>query len=422
MKEKNKIELISPAGNLKKLDYAVSFGADAVYFGLPQFSLRGQRLNQFDFKILSQGIKLAHKNKKRAYLTFNIFARNKHIKDLEKVLKKIAPLKPDALVVSDPGIIGLIKNKFPKIKLHLSTQANVTNWRSAKFWQTQGIERIILAREVTLKEIKEIHKKVPKMELEYFVHGAMCMSYSGRCFLSQYLTGRSANLGDCTQPCRWQYRLKTNSYFLEENQRPGELFEISEDSIGSYILNSKDLCLVRYLDKLSRAGVSSFKIEGRNKSIFYIAYVTKIYRQAINLINQKNYFSKSKNFEEKLKKIANREFTAGFLFGQDKNIQKYDSSHQASAYQFVGEVIQVEKNKKNYLVYLRVHNKIKLGEEIEFIQPGGDDIKIKIKKMTDNKTKEKLAQAHGGQEKIIIIDSSGQISKKSIARKFLLTR
>ena len=323
------MELIAPAGNLAKLETAFCFGADAVYCGIPDFSLRS-RINEFNLAKLKQGIKFAHERGKKVYITLNIFSHNHHLSQVEKHIKLLKGLKPDGLIISDPGILGIVKKIWPTVKLHLSTQANCTNWQAAKFWHEQGISRIILAREVTLREIKEIHKRVPKVELECFVHGAMCMSYSGRCLLSKYYNDRSANLGDCTQPCRWKYEAQSPKHktqiknqiqnsnencegmFLREKTRPDDLLTMEEDQHGSYIMNSKDLCLVDYLDKLKRVGITAFKIEGRAKSVYYVGNTVKVYRDAID----KTKMVKDRELE--LKKCQNRGFTTGFLFGKEK--------------------------------------------------------------------------------------------------------
>ncbi|PIR93789.1 hypothetical protein COT97_04500, partial [Candidatus Falkowbacteria bacterium CG10_big_fil_rev_8_21_14_0_10_39_11] len=286
-----KPELLAPAGNLKKLKYALTFGADAVYCGLPNFSLR-YRINNFNYKDLAEGVEFAHKLRKKIYVTINIFPHKNHLNILGEHIEKLKPIKPDALIVSDPGILSYIKTEWPEAEIHLSTQANCTNWRSAKFWYDQGVTRVILAREATLEDIQEIHKKVPEVELETFVHGAMCMAYSGRCILSKWFTDRSANLGDCSQPCRWKYNLKSEisnqetvignkkQIVLEESQRKGNYFPIEEDENGTYIMNSKDLCLIKQLKELQEAGIVSFKIEGRAKSIYYLGNTLHAYREA----------------------------------------------------------------------------------------------------------------------------------------------
>lgn len=407
-----KPELLAPAGNLQKLKYAISYGADSVYFGLPAFSLRAQ--TNFTMKSLKQGIEYAHQHKKKAYVTINIFAHNQHLKILPKYLKELKKLKPDAIIISDPGILELIKKKLPQTLIYLSTQANTLNYEAVKFWQKQGVKRIILGRETTLKDIKEIHQKVPKMELEIFVHGAMCMSYSGRCYLSSWLSQRSANLGLCTQPCRWEYGV-----YLEENLRPGQMIPIETDQQGTYILNSKDLCLIDYLDELTKAGVTSFKIEGRTKSVYYLAIVIKAYRQAIERItyNTKRK-TQNKDLQQDLLKIDNRGYTTGFLLGNEKNREEFKTSKATSDWQFVGEVTKLSNvNCQMLIVNIKVHNVLKQGDSIEIVTPD-NCYKIKIKELKNSKG-EHVKSAHGGTKEIFILElpTKYDIVEKSVLRK-----
>ncbi len=400
-----KVELLAPAGNLKKLKYALAFGADAVYCGLPDFSLR-VRINQFNLKTLKEGIALAQGQGKKVYVTTNIFAHNKHLKKLEPHLKQLKKLQPDALIVSDPGVIQLVKKIWPKCEIHLSTQANCTNWQAAKFWYDQGVKRIILGREVTLKEIKEIHQKVPKVQLEVFVHGAMCMSYSGRCLLSKYYTNRSANLGDCTQPCRWQFR-----HFIGEVTRPDDLLEVEEDDRGTYIMNSRDLCLIEYLDQLKKAGVMSFKIEGRAKSIYYLANTVKVYRE---VMNKKERIKNFEPYLKELKKTQNRGFTKGFIFGAEQVEQEVNKSHEDCPWEFCGEIVGWEKG----LAKIMVHNQLKVGDKVELITPKGENIDLKISQLED-KNHRTIEEAHGGQETIIYIHSKKEIPVYTLIRRRL---
>jgi len=377
-----KFELIAPAGNYEKMETAFAFGADAVYLGIPDFSLR-VRINDFTPAKIEQAIKEARRLKKKVYVTINIFAHNKHLEALPKYLKFLKKSTPDALIISDPGIISIVKKVLPKIKIHLSTQANCTNWRAAEFWQKQGVKRIVLGREVTLKEIKEIHLKCPKLELEYFCHGAMCMAYSGRCFLSKLFTDRSANLGDCSQPCRWEY-------FLNEGKETDRELEIVQEEHGTYLLNSKDLCLIKYLDKLISAGITSFKIEGRAKSVYYQAVVVNAYRQAL-------YAKKNKEkivdelFKELNTRLVHRGYTTGFLFN-DKADQNLSNSHEKSAWEFCGQVLESGENK----IKIRVHNTLKVGDEIEVVRPFMPILKFKLAKLYNVKTGQEVVEAHGG--------------------------
>ncbi len=396
-----RLELLAPAGNLLKMKTALAYGADAVYLGIPDFSLR-VRINDFDLPGIKEAIKYAHAEGKKVYVTINIFAHNQHLKKLPAYLKQLRASKADALIVSDPGIIMMIRELWPKAEIHLSTQANCTNLAAVKFWEKQGLKRIILGREVTLSEIREIHQAAPKIELEYFVHGAMCMAYSGRCFLSKLLVKRSANLGDCAQPCRWEYdlsehRLKTGGH--------AEELELVEERHGAYLLNSKDLCLIEHLDELARAGVTSFKIEGRAKSVYYQATVVGIYRRALDSLARKKSPAGIKKelaylYSELETKLVHRGYTSGFLLDgrADQNIE---NSHNKSAWEFCGQALDPKstlkkiKSLKNPLVF-QVHNTIRAGEEMEIIRPDYDIIKIRPERFWDAKTGREMTEAHGG--------------------------
>ncbi len=431
MKKTNKIpELLAPAGDLEKLKYAFDYGADAVYLGLPAYSLRAQ--TGFDMKSIGVGIKYAHKLDKKVYVTINIFAHNRHIKELPTYLRQLKKLNPDAVILSDLGVLMLIKKYLPKVKIHLSTQANTLNSEAVKFWHKQGVSRIILGREVSLKDIKEIHQTVPKMELEVFVHGAMCMSYSGRCYLSAWLNSRSANLGLCTQPCRWEYKI-----FLEEGLRPGQMIPIEADDKGTYIMNSKDLCLIDYLDELKKAGVMSFKIEGRTKSIYYLATMVKAYRQAFQRITQNTkHKTHNKDLKLELDKIDNRGYTTGFLLGNEVGRQEFKTSKAMSDWEFVGEIVKIDNyslaviprersdrgdpvESENFLqtIFIKVHNVLKLGDEVEIMTPS-ENYKVKIKELINEKG-DKVKSAHGGTKEIFKIEIPVQydIVEKSLIRK-----
>ncbi len=393
MSPTKKPELLLPAGNLKKLKTAFEYGADAVYLGLPQFSLRAK--TGFDLKTLKEGIIYAHKLKKKVYVTINIFAHNKHIKALPPYLKTLASLKPDAIILSDPGVLSMVKKYLPKTEIHLSTQANTLNYEAVKFWSKNGVKRIILGRETSLKDIKEIKKLAPKTQLEVFVHGAMCLSYSGRCYLSAWLNNRSGNLGECTQPCRWNYKM-----YIEEPLRPGELMPLEEDKNGTYILNSRDLRLIRYLPELLSAGITSFKIEGRTKSAYYLAMVTKCYRQAIEATiknkNKKTLNSKLLELEKELEKIDNRGYTTGFMFEKTKTKeqQNFLSSKATSNWQLAGEIVEVKKDKKGLKIYFQAHNTLKAGEMAEIVTPGRQ-YSLKFPAIYSKKG-EKIEEVHGG--------------------------
>ncbi|HBA36743.1 TPA: peptidase U32 [Candidatus Falkowbacteria bacterium] len=392
-----KLELLAPAGNLLKMKTAFTYGADAVYLGLPDFSLR-VRINDFNLAGIKMAVKYAQAAKKKVYVTINIFAHNRHFKKLPAYLKQLRALKVDALIVSDPGVIAVVKKYWPAAEIHLSTQANCTNSEAVKFWARRGIKRIILGREVTLKEIKEIHRAAPAVELEYFVHGAMCMAYSGRCFLSKLFVDRSANLGDCAQPCRWKYDV--NRYEIKAGGHE-EILELVEEKHGAYLLNSRDLCLLKYLRELRAAGVTSFKIEGRAKSVYYQATITGIYRRALNLLAapiSAARWQKETNllYKELTDKVTHRGYTSGFLSGgrADQNIV---NSHQASAWEFCGQVIKSGAAKAGVRrIYFTVHNTVKVGDSVEIIKPEYDIIKTKPRQLWDAKTGAKLLEAHGG--------------------------
>ncbi len=379
MGNKKKLELLAPAGNLEKMKTALAYGADAVYLGIPEFSLR-VRINDFNLSQIKTAITYAHKLKKRVYVTVNIFAHERHLKLLPAYLKKIKALCPDGVIISDPGVLDLVKKYIPKVSLHLSTQANCTNSAAVKFWYRQGVRRIILGREVTLKEIRSIHQACPRMELEYFVHGAMCMAYSGRCFLSREMVDRSANLGDCVQPCRFEY-----DTFIKP-QGKEEMFELVNEPHGSYLLNSQDLCLIKYLPELIKAGITSFKIEGRAKSAYYLANIVGMYREALA------DYKKIPALEKELNtKLVHRGYTNGFLLGGRAG-QNTKNSHYLPDWEFCGQVL--ESNGKNILV--KVHNTIKAGDDLEIILPFYDIIKTKAAGMVDYLSGQEVLEAHGG--------------------------
>ena len=416
-----KLELIAPAGSLDKMRTAFAFGADAVYLGIPDFSLR-VRINEFTPKQIEKAILEAREKKKKIYVTINIFAHNRHLDALPPYIKVLKDLAVDALIISDPGVISLVKKIWPKARIHLSTQANCTNWSAAKFWQKQGVKRVVLGRETTLAEIKEIHKKCPTLELEYFIHGAMCMAYSGRCFLSKQFTGRSGNLGDCAQPCRWEYSLR-------ETKVDGREMEIVEEEHGTYLLNSKDLCLIKHLDELAKAGVTSFKIEGRAKSVYYQAVVVNTYRQALEKLKIKKEKLRKKEinklFDELSTKLVHRGYTTGFLLGTKADENK-DNSHNKSDWEFCGVALESPLLKgEAFMIHssafstqVKVHNTIKVGDEIEIVRPNLPILKMKLAKMLNAKNGEEITEAHGGGGgAIITIESQEEIPPLSVLRR-----
>ncbi len=396
------MELLSPAGNIKKLKYAINYGADAVYTAGRKFGLRAKCLN-LSYEELKEAVNFCHHNVKKIYITVNIFAHNSDLEKIPSYLKFLQKIKVDAVIVSDPGVLELVKEHTPELPIHVSTQANITSWKSAEFWFKQGAKRIILARELTISEIRRIREKVPGIELEMFIHGAMCMSYSGRCLLSSFLNNRSANRGYCTQPCRWEYH-------LIEQTRPGEYFQIEEDKYGSYILNSKDLCLIDRLSEIMEAGINSVKIEGRMKSLYYVANVTRTYKEALNLLSTGKDIPS--DLKEELNKISHRHYTQGFFDKFDSTTtQFYDSSSYIREYQFIGEIIKTKKNS----IFISIRAKFNLGEEIEIIFPDRqDDFTIKVNNIFDE---EGLPISYTKPNTIIRIDLENRIPINGIVRK-----
>lgn len=395
-KRKNKIELLAPAGNLEKLKYAIAYGADAVYAGVPDFSLR-VRINNFTQDSLREAVSFAHKNKKRIYVTLNIYAHNVHLVQIKKHLKFLQTLNIDGIIVADPGIIMLVKKYLPKVEIHLSTQANATNIEAVKFWASVGVKRIVLAREVTLEEIREIKKAVPKMELEYFIHGAMCMSYSGRCILSKWMSNRSANLGDCTQPCRWKYD-KTDKIYETSVKDDMQRFEVDleEDRHGTYFFNSRDLNLSSHIQDLLEAGVDSLKIEGRAKSVYYVATVARAYRKIIDAVGQKNFKQAVKEQQKELDGLVNRGYSKGFLLGNEPE-HNFEGKLSQTNYKFVGQIEGQKKIAGKTFNIVFMHNEMFLKDKVEAIEPKGNK-KIKIKKILNHKLEE-VQEAHGGHDK-----------------------
>ncbi|MBR3750625.1 MAG: U32 family peptidase C-terminal domain-containing protein [Clostridia bacterium] len=348
------MELLSPAGGRERLEYAIAYGADAVYMAGSGYSLRAFADNFTDSE-LSDAIKYAHIFGKKVYITTNIYAHNSDIDSMADYIRRLTELGADALLVADMGVLALAKKTVPHMPIHISTQANITNHMAAQMMYDLGASRVVLARELSIDEIADIHARVPKLELEAFVHGAACISYSGRCLLSNYLTDRGANQGKCVQACRWKYEIREVSR--------EEWLPIAEDERGTYILNSKDLCMIEHLDKLSAAGVSSFKIEGRMKTAYYAATVTNAYRRAIDdMLAGKPY---DPALYDELGKAANREFTTGFYFGKPENAQRYHSSKCTQSYDFVAVVQKSE----NGVLTVEQRNKFSVGDTLEVLSP-----------------------------------------------------
>lgn len=369
-----KPELLAPAGNLEKFKIAVLYGADAVYFGGQHFGLRAFSEN-FTREEMLEAVWFAHEHGVKAYVTVNIFPHNADLAGLPDYLRALGDMGVDAIIFSDPGVYRIARQVVPQMALHVSTQANNVNWSSALFWQQMGVRRIVLARELALPEIAEMKQHV-QVELEAFVHGAMCMAYSGRCLLSSYFADRDPNRGQCAHICRWRYAL------VEEN-RPGEYFPVAEDERGTYIMNAKDLCLINHLPALAQAGIDSFKIEGRMKSIHYVATVTKIYREAIDRYRQSpQQFSPDPAWMEELAKISHRDYTTGFYFGKPgPEAHIYDSSANEQTHDFVGLVKEYHADRKIAVIEQRNH--IRLGDQLEIMGPGRPNMDYELKEMFD---------------------------------------
>ena len=405
------MELLAPAGNLEKLKTAVRFGADAVYCGGGAFSLRAPD-TAFSLEDLAEGVRFAHDHDSRVYLALNIFAFDDDVEAMLQYYREAAGLGIDAVIISDPGFLMLVNELGYDPKIHLSTQVNTMNSDAVKFWQKQGVDRIVLARELSLDQVRAIKEDVPEMELEVFVHGAMCMAYSGRCLLSSFLSSRSANRGDCNQPCRWEYSLK-------EKKREDE-FTIQEDARGTYILNSRDLCMIEHIPELAAAGVDGLKIEGRMKTAYYVAAVTRAYRAALDSFHtdRENYCFNPEWLEE-LKKVSHRPFTTGFYLPERKDqTERYESSAYIRGYDFVGTVD--EHNLEKQVLRIKARNRFAVGDELEIIDPAREEVlTIKVGHITSSESGEQLSAAHNSY--VVNIPLAGEfktsISKHSIVRR-----
>lgn len=376
-----KVELLAPAGSLEKLIMAILYGADAVYIGGEEYGLRASADN-FSLDDMQKGISFAHSHGKKVFLTMNIIPHNDDLKEMDQYIKEVVNLGIDAIILSDPGVFSIVREAAPEIEIHLSTQANNTNWRSAKFWYEHGVKRIILARELSLDEIRDIRSKLPEaLELEMFVHGAMCISYSGRCLLSNYMAGRDSNKGYCAHPCRWKY-------YLMEEKRPGEYMPVYENERGTFIYNSKDLCMLEYIPEIIESGITSLKIEGRMKSSYYVATVVKAYREAIDAYyqNLEGYKFDTRLIEE-VSKASHREYTTGFYLNKPTgNEQIYHTSSYIREYDFIG--LLTDYDKKTGIATIEQRNRMRVGEEIEVVRPEGPYFLQKIKSMKNEELEE----------------------------------
>ena len=383
------IELLIPASSLEVLKTAVIFGADAVYIGGEAFGLRAKAKN-FSMEEMKEGIEFAHAHDVKVYVTANILAHNDDLEGVREYFEELREIKPDALIIADPGVFEIAKEVCPEIERHISTQANNTNYATYNFWYRQGASRVVSARELSLKEIKEIRERIPEdLEIETFVHGAMCISYSGRCLLSNYFTGRDANQGACTHPCRWKYA-------VVEEKRPGEYLPVYENERGTYIFNSKDLCMIEHIPELIDAGIDSFKIEGRMKTALYVATVARTYRKAIDDY-QKDPELYKKNMPWYLDQISNctyRQFTTGFFFGKpDHETQIYDNNTYIREYTYLGIVGAVE----NGLARIEQRNKFSVGGTIEIMKPDGSNVEAKVLRILNEDGEEQESAPHSKQ-------------------------
>ena len=402
------VELLIPASSLEVLKIAVIYGADAVYIGGEVFGLRAKAKN-FSMEDMAEGIQFAHEHGVKVYVTANILAHNGDLEGVREYFTQLKEIKPDALIISDPGIYTIAKEICPEIERHISTQANNTNYGTYQFWWNQGAKRVVTARELSLNEIAEIRKNIPdEMEIETFIHGAMCISYSGRCLLSNYFTGRDANQGACTHPCRWKYA-------VVEEKRPGEYLPVYENERGTYIFNSKDLCMIEHIPELIEAGIDSFKIEGRMKTALYVATVARTYRKAIDdyLTSPEKYKENMDWYLEQISNCTYRQFTTGFFFGKpSEESQIYDNNTYIKEYTYLG--IVGERNEEG-LYRIEQRNKFSVGEQIEVMKPDGRNIPVTVKRIVNEDGNEMESAPHPKQ--VLYIDLGQELEMYDILRR-----
>lgn len=403
-----KLELLIPASSLEVLKIAVIYGADAVYIGGEAFGLRAKAKN-FTLEEMKEGIEFAHAHDCKVYVTANILAHNYDLDGARQYFKELKQIGPDALIISDPGMFTIAKEELPDIDIHISTQANNTNYMTYQFWWKQGAKRVVSARELSLNEIKQIREHIPdEMEIETFMHGAMCISYSGRCLLSSFMAGRDANRGACTHPCRWKYS-------IVEESRPGEYMPVYENERGTYIFNSKDLCMIEHIPEMLNAGIDSFKIEGRMKTALYVATVARTYRLAIDeFIQDENLYKKRIPFyKSEISKCTYRQYTTGFFFGKpDENTQIYDTNTYIKEYTYLG--IVGEQNAQG-LYHIEQRNKFSIGETIEVMRPNGDNILVTVKRITDERGVDMESAPHPKQQ--LYIDLGVKLEQYDVLRR-----
>lgn len=397
-----KIELLVPASSLEVLKIAVIFGADAVYIGGEAFGLRAKAKN-FSHEDMKEGIAFAHEHGVKVYVTVNILAHNYDLPGVREYLTKLKELKPDALIIADPGIYMYAKEICPEIERHISTQANNTNYETYRFWYNLGAKRVVTARELSLAEIKEIREHIPEdMEIETFIHGAMCISYSGRCLLSNYLAGRDANQGACTHPCRWKYS-------IVEEKRPGEYMPVFENERGTYIFNSKDLCMIEHMDDIINSGIDSLKIEGRMKTALYVATVARTYRKAIDdyMESPEKYQANMPWYQEQISNCTYRQFTTGFFYGKpDENTQIYDNNTYQKEYTYLGFAEAVDE--RGY-AQITQRNKFSVGETIEIMKPDGQNVAVTVKGIYDEEGNSMESAPHAQQKLFINLGTEIQV-------------
>lgn len=402
------IELLIPASSLEVLKTAVIFGADAVYIGGEAFGLRAKAKN-FSMEDMKEGIRFAHEHNVKVYVTANILAHNEDLEGAEEYFRELKEIKPDALIIADPGIFALAKKIMPEMEIHISTQANNTNYGTYLFWYNLGAKRVVSARELSLKEIREIRERIPEdMEIETFVHGAMCISYSGRCLLSNYFTGRDANRGACTHPCRWKYA-------IVEETRPGEYMPVYENERGTYIFNSKDLCMIEHIPDMLEAGIDSLKVEGRMKTALYVATVARTYRKAIDDYRESPELYKKNMpwYLEEISKCTYRQFTTGFFYGKpDENTQIYDNNTYIKEYTYLG---MIGGKTENGLYRIEQRNKFSVGEVIEVMKPNGENISASVRSITDEEGNPQESAPHPKQ--VLYIDLGMELDQYDILRR-----
>ena len=401
-------ELLIPASNLEVLKIAVIFGADAVYIGGEAFGLRAKAKN-FSAEDMREGIEFAHSHGVKVFVTANILAHNNDLEGVRKYFEELKEIKPDALIISDPAVFTIAKEVVPEIEIHISTQANNTNYGTYNFWHSLGAKRAVTARELSLREIKEIRENIPDdLEIETFIHGAMCISYSGRCLLSSFMAGRDANRGACTHPCRWKYS-------VVEESRPGEYMPVYENERGTYIFNSKDLCMIEHIPELMESGIDSFKIEGRMKTALYVATVARTYRMAINdyKLDPKYYESRLPFYRSEIAKCTYRQYTTGFFFGKpDENTQIYDSNTYCKEYTYLGIVGDMDENGR---YHIEQRNKFSVGENIEIMKPNGENIFVTVCGIYDDDGNSMESAPHPKQS--LHIDLGMKMEKFDILRR-----